>query len=408
MPPLDSDMPAGTESGPARPGRATVMAFVTDAETETALREGLADVMPSGMEVRRAGIRAATSLLSGMPTPPTLIVDLSGEENPLAGLSDLSQVVEPDVRVLVIGEREDVNFYRQVTRGLGALEYLYKPLIRDMVARHFGPFVGRQSMQQDASHGGRMVTVTGARGGVGASTVAANLAWYLGVEAKRHTVLLDADLHRGICAMLLGTNPDSGLRTALETPSRIDELFVERVAQPAADRLHVLAGEEVLTEQMIYAEGAAGRLSDALRRRYNFVVTDLPFDGQVLHRDLMQLAQQRVLVTVPTLASVRDTLRLLSLPNGPAQSRRAVVVLNRAGMPGGLETGRVADTLGLQPDVIIPDVKRSVERAASLGHPAAQDRGPFRKGMAALAREVGYAGPNEGGPRQRSLLWWRK
>ncbi|MCG4499138.1 P-loop NTPase, partial [[Clostridium] innocuum] len=72
------------------------------------------------------------------------------------------------------------------------------------------------------------VTVTGVRGGVGASTVAVNLSWYLGVESKRHTVLLDTDLHRGVCAMMLGVKPGSDLRMALEVPQQIDDLLVER------------------------------------------------------------------------------------------------------------------------------------------------------------------------------------
>ena len=144
------------------------MAFVTDAQTEFALREGLEDAVPEKFEFRRAGVRAATALLAAMPTPLTIIVDLSGEENPLAALADLSQVVEPDVRVLVVGDQDDVNFYRQVTRGLGALEYLHKPLIRDLVARQFGPLLNRQVLPRDAVQGGRLVTVTGVRGGVGA------------------------------------------------------------------------------------------------------------------------------------------------------------------------------------------------------------------------------------------------
>ena len=115
------------------------MAFVTDAETEAVIRDGLADLVPDGIEFRRAGVQAAIAALSKIPTPKTLIIDLTGEQNPVVRLHDLSQVVEPDARVLVVGERQDVNFYRQVTRELGVLEYLYKPLVRDTVARLFGP-----------------------------------------------------------------------------------------------------------------------------------------------------------------------------------------------------------------------------------------------------------------------------
>jgi len=143
--------------------------------------------VPQKIEFRHAGIRAAIATLASMATPATLIVDLSGEENPLVLLSDLSQVLEPNVRLLVVGDREGVDFYRQVTRDLGALEYLHKPLTRDIVARHFGPLLSETAVLQGAVQTGRLVTVTGARGGVGASTIAANLSWYLGVESKRHT-----------------------------------------------------------------------------------------------------------------------------------------------------------------------------------------------------------------------------
>ncbi len=398
--------------------RPLVVAFVADAATETALREGLVDAAPQGIEMRRGSARAAIQALQKMPTPRTLIVDVGGEDQPLSVLEELSEVVEPGVRVLVVGDREDVNFYRQLTHGLGVLEYLYKPLLRDMVARHFGPLVARGAQANQASNGGRVITVTGARGGVGASTLAANLAWYFGVEARRHTMLLDADLHRGSCATLLAAKTGSGLRNALEMPQRIDELFVERAAQPVADRLHILAGEEKLTDQPAYAPGAAQRLVEALRRRYNFVVVDAPFSALPLHRDLLNLAHQRVVVMDPTLAGARDALRLLALPNGPMQPSRAVLALVGAGRPGGLTVRQVEEALKMKPDLVIPDVGKSVGQAASLGTPAAQPRGPFRNGILALAREVAFVRLLDSGEpgtsalagekHRRRLAFWKR
>ncbi len=400
MPPEGSLAPRSAEAAPSRPDRPDIVAFVADAETETALREGLIEAVPEGIEMRRGNVHAAIAALQKMPTPRTLIVDVGGEDQPLTALGDLSLVVEPDVRVLTVGDRDDVNFYRQVTRGLGVLEYLYKPLQRDMVARHFGPLIMRQAPQTEGVHGGRVVTVTGTRGGVGASTLAANLAWHFGVEAKRHTVLLDSDMHRGTCALLLGAKTGAGLRTAIETPSRIDELFVERAAQPVSERLHVLAGEEKLHEQPAYAQGGAAKLIDALRRRYNFVVVDLPFTGLLMHRDLLMLAHQRVLVTEPTLAGVRDTLRLLALPNGPQQPRRAVIVLNRMGLPGGLTRRQVEEALKMKVDVVVPDLPKIVGNAASLGEPAAAARGGFRTGVLDMAREVAFVRLLDASPEQ--------
>lgn len=390
MPPGDFTLADPPAAGAKRPDRAQLVAFVGSQETETALRQGLSEAMPQGFEIHRGTVRAAIAALQKMPTPHTLIIDVSGEDQPLSALGELSDVVEPDVHVLVIGDRDDLNFYRQVTRGLGVLEYLHQPLMRDMVARYFGPLILHGTSGIEPMQGGRVVTVTGARGGTGARTIAANLAWYFGTEARRHTVLLDADLHRGTAAMHLGAKTSPGLRTALEAPDRIDELFVERAAQPVGKRLHVLAGEEKLTETVQYNPQAASRLIDALRHRYNFVVIDAPCSPLPLHADLLMLAHQRVLVMDPTLASVRDMLRLLALPNGPMQPSRGVLVLNRDTLPGGLNRRQLEEGLKMKPDIVIPDMPKVVGHAANMGEAAIAVRGGFRNAMLRLAREVAF------------------
>ena len=379
------------EKQPLRLARGAVLAFVQDAESEAVLRDGLSESLPEGIEVRRGGVATAISTLQKSPTPRTLIIDVSGQEQALTALSDLSQVVEPEVRVLVIGDREDLNFYRIVTRGLGVLEYLYKPLVKDMVARYFGPLVSGHGPAPETAFGGRMVTITGVRGGVGASTIASALAWQFGSHLRRHTLLLDADLHRGACATLLKTKTNSGLRSALEAPQRLDELFIERAAQPASDRLHVLGAEEKPGEETRYVQGAGERLVEVIRRRFNLIVADVPFTGDPLQRDLLDLAQQRVLVMTPTLLSVRDALRLLCLPAGPQQACRALVILNRHNLPGGLSRKQIEDALQLKIDVVIPDLPRQAGLSASLGDPTIISKGAFRQGILQLAQEVAFA-----------------
>ncbi len=407
--------PATGELQSGRPDRAAFVAFLSDTDSEATVREGLVEAVSAGLEVRRGGIRQAIAALQKMATPRILLVDVSGEDQPLTALSDLSEVVEPDVRVLVVGDRQDVNFYRQLTRGLGVVEYLYKPLTRDMVARHFAPCVQHQAPTTEMVQGGRVVTITGTAGGVGATTIAVNLAWHFAVNAKRHTVLLDPDLHTGTAAMLLGAKTGTGLRTALETPARVDELFVERSAQPAAERLSVLASEEKLTEQPGFTPGAMQKLLTILRRRYNFVVADAPFGTESVYRDVLELAHQRVLVMHPTLASVRDTLRLIALPNGPQQARRAVVVLNCLGLQGSLSRGQVEDALKMKVDVAIPYLPRQLGTAATLGEPAMKAKTAFRTGVLELAREVAFvrlldAGTPQGpgSARRRRLFGWKR
>ncbi len=200
-------------------------------------------------------------------------------------------------------------------------------------------------------------------------------------------MLLDANLHTGTAAMLLGTKTGGGLRLALEAPERVDTLFMERIAQPAADRLSVIAGEEKLTERLNVAEGAAQRLLQGLTHRYNYVIADVPLTQLPWHSELLDLARQRVLVMEPTLQGVRDMLRMLALPTGAQQIRQSLIVLNKLGAPGTMTRRQVEAALQHKIEVVIPYLPRVVNQAATLGTPAAT-RGGYRSAIRDLARAV--------------------
>jgi len=393
MPPDDGRMnlaavvpPSDQSAG--RHDRPSLIGFLTDRESEEALREGLSEATSETLDLRRGGIRAAIATMQKSATPRVLVVDITGEEQPLSALGELSHVVEPDVCVLVVGEVGHADFYREITRGLGAAEYLHKPITREKVLRHFGPFAQGNAFAAPAMLGGRAIAVTGVRGGVGATTIAVNLAWHFGVGMHRHTVLLDPDTHLGATAFLLNIQPGPGLRMALESPDRIDSLLAERAAQPAADRLHVLAAEEKIASHTSHAPGAAAALLTALRNRYNFIIVDVPYAPVPLYRDLLDLVDQRILVMDPSLAAIRDTVRLMGLPKGPGQDQRAVVVMNRTGAPGGLSRKQVEEALKMKVDVSIPDLPRQVGNAATLGEPVMVTSSGFRHGISEIVRQV--------------------
>jgi len=374
-----------TEEFGGRSDRAPLLGFAVDAATEATLREGLAGALQRMPEIRRGTIHNAIAALQRGPAPSTLVVDVSGENQPLAALEDLAQVVEPDVAVLVIGDRQDMDFYRRITRGLGVREYLFKPLTAEMVARYFGSLLGGQAGSASVLRGGRVLTVLGARPGVGASTVATNLAWYLGALESRHTVLLDPDMQTGSAALMLGVQPTPALRNALENPDRLDDLYVGRAVQSAGPRLDVLASEIALDETIAYASGGAGRLLDMLQRRYNFIVIDLPVGQSPLLGDVCARAHHSVLVLDPSLPAIRDTLRLLALVARTRQVCRPVLVLNRAGAPGGLSVSQVTEALQVAPDIVIPDISRRAREAELVGKPAVSLGGPMFDAIGEIA-----------------------
>jgi pilus assembly protein CpaE len=394
--------------------RPPLIAFVTDAATERALNDGLAEITPVEMDIRRGGIRAAIPAMQTAITPRVLIVDISGDDQPLASLMHLANVVEPDVHVLVIGETDSIDLYREITKNLGAYDYLRKPLTNDKVVHVMGPLVAGHARVTGEIQGGSLVIFTGVRGGAGATTLAVNLAGHLGVTMRRHTVLLDPDLHLGDASFQLNVKPGPGLRVALEAPERIDALLAERAAQPAADRLHVLSGEELLINKLNYAPGGVASLLTALRWRYNFIIADLPFSSEPLYDELLKQAHQRVLVMSPTLSSVRAALRLLAASPKSELTKRPVMVLNRAGTPGSLTRRQMEEALAMKIDVVIPDQPRQVAAAATMGELAMAGKNGIRSGIQTLARHVDTVGllhsPASGGGVQQETgarLPWR-
>ena len=83
------------------------------------------------------------------------------------------------------------------------------------------------------------------------------------------------------------------------------------------------------------------------------------------------------------------------------------MILNRAGMTGGLDKRRILEGLQMTPDIVIPDIQRVAERAANLGKPVAQEHGLFRSAMESLAREVGF-NSHKVEERPANRLWFQR
>ncbi len=373
-----------------------VLGFIADSDTEQIIRDSLGPLTDDGFDIQRGNIRTAISSMSSAKKIQVLIVDLSGEEQPLSALAELASIVEPDVTLLAVGDIENIGFYRHIIRDLGVTEYIFKPINRDAVARYFVPFIVPTTNGADTAGGGRVITVIGARGGVGATTISANLAWYLGVIAKRHTVFVESDLYLGSGALLLGGKTGTGLRMALEAPDRIDPLFVQRAALSVSERLSILAGEAKLTDTLMYVPGAAQRLIEALRLRFNFVIINVPFAPFPLNREFLEFSHHRVIVSDATLASTQDTSRLLKLPNGLWQPQSPTLVLNRDGLVGTLTRHSIEHSLKFKFDIIIPDFPEQINESATLGEPAVTKPGAFCDAITALARQVGFVSNRDG------------
>lgn len=365
-----------------------VVAFASDDDTANALRIGLA-ALGDEFDLQRGNIQTSIKTFVKEKPPSVLIVDISGIENPQIALDDLARVCPPDVRVFVVGENTDIAFYRLLVQDLGVTEYLSKPVTRDAVQRLLLPhLVGRGRDQSDSARGGTIVAVCGARGGVGTSSIAVSLAYELMESVKGHIALVDLHVQDGEIALMLAARPGPGLRMALEDVSRVDALFLERASIELEPRLRLIASEEAWDTTATVTEAALMRVIDVLRKKFNYIILDIPMPPPGPIRRILSAARQIVTVLTPDVASLRDTQNIRQLVSTVTGSDRVITVLNRFDMKGGIERPLIDKALGGAPDVLIPELGRGMLEAINMGVPAVRRVPGLRKHLAPLVQEI--------------------
>ncbi len=384
----------------APPPRLPLLAFVADAETEAALQSRLDELSVPAPIIMRGGIAKAIRYLSSERSPDTLIVDVSDVDLPVPQLHKLAEVCEPRVTVIAIGDHNDVDLYRDLIQA-GVSEYIVKPVTRQLLGQALSAKAAPAAGVPIEQKLGRMIAFVGARGGVGTTTLATNLAWYLANRQKRRVGLLDLDLQTGDCALALNLKSTAALREALLSPLRVDGVFLERAMAAQGERLFVLSSEDPLGVEIAFTPDAVEKVVAVLRTLVHFVVVDVPRIQTPAYRRALDLADLRIIVADQTLHAVRDAVRLRSLLGEGDAEHWNLLVVNRSGEGGrrAISLGEFGNVAKLQPKAVIPYEPRLFARAVAKGQMAAEGRGPVADAIAALAFEVTGRRPERRG-------WW--
>ena len=395
--------PAGTDAAAAIAMRRPIVAFVTDDVSVVALQNGLNGVAQK-LDIRRGSLQAATRFLEKTTELRALLVDVSGVEDPHAGLEALAGVCPPDVIVTAIGDNADIGFYRSLVHGLGISEYVPKPLTRDAVQTLLRPHLAGDEAETDSTRGGQVVAICGAQGGAGATSIAINLAMQLADTTKATVAILDLHLQDGESAVMLGVRPGSGLRIALEDPLRADALLLDRTAIEVDDRVRLIAAEEAIDEDIQITEAGMRHVLALMRRKFNYIVVDLPTPLPVAMRPVVTIARHIFVLLEPEVTGLRNALALRTTVRQLAGVNRVFTVLNRADRPGGLTRARVTKGLGGAPDMIIPDLGKRMTEAVNLGVPAVRRLPALRRHLAPMVREIAGVQTEAGGSWFRRLF----
>ncbi len=392
-------------NAPWKPGmtgqRDPFHAFVCDDHSHDLLSVIVAEMGWAPEKVNKGGMRNAVQSLSVTASPQILFVDMSESGDPLNDINSLAEVCEPGTVVIAAGQVNDVRLYRDLLAS-GIQDYLLKPFgadqLRDALAQAQAVFFAPRDAAPEHSH--VTTAVIGTRGGVGASSIATSLAWLLSAKHQRPTALLDLDVHFGTAALAMDLEPGRGLTDAIENPSRIDGLFIERAMVRASETLAILSAEAPINQPMLTDGGAFYQLLEEFRSAFECSVIDLPRNMLIQHPHLMGDANVTVVVTELTLAAARDSIRILSWLKSNAPQSRVLVVANRV-HPGVPEISRKDFEASIERkiDILIPFDLRIAAQSAKLGKTLAETAKGNKVGAACaslLDAVIGAAEEDEG------------
>ena len=354
----------------------------------TKIRILLADEDPdSRVELRRAIQRAQlasagevgfgmSAISYAVETRPDIIL-LSLEEpaaRPLQTAERLTQAL-PETPLIVVSSVTDPGMIRRAMLA-GARDYLFKPLqaaqLLESVTTVLEQLEQRrrtQAGQVKAVGRGTVVMVTGAKGGIGKTVVAVNLALGLRLQAGQSVVLVDADSTFGDVATMLDMRPDRTIVELFPAADRLDRNTIQQYLTPHPTGLQVLAGP---------ADGAGWegvnveslkKIIDLLAQVFDFVVVDTAgsFDRTV--RSLAEVATLILVVTSGEVSSIRDTAGgLARLQMWGIDPARVKVILNRTVSGDGVKPADIKQGLGHDIFWEIP-YDRAVGQSVQLGEP---------------------------------------
>lgn len=374
-------------------------AFVCDDATVETIRGVCEEMGWSGEKAFKGGLRNAVQSLSVSASPQILLVDLSESGDPITDINSLAEVCEPGTIVIAMGQVNDVRLYRDLLLS-GLQDYLLKPLsadaLRDALA-HANAILNAPKNEEHAGDRPHIAAaIIGTRGGVGASTIATSLAWIFSEHMGHQTGLLDMDVHFGTGALAMDLEPGRGLTDAIDNPSRIDGLFIERAMIKANSKLSILSAEAPMNNPLMNDGSAFYQLQEEFRAAFENSIIDLPRNMAINYPHLVRGVNVAIVVTELTLAAARDTIRILSWLRSNAPDCKILVVANKV-VNGATEINRkdFETTIERKVDLIIPADAKATSQASKTGRPVVEAvRGSkVSSGIAALADLVqGTAG----------------
>lgn len=312
--------------------RITIHAFHEGEDFATTVKNAAADRLMAGarVTVSGGGISAAIEMYQEVPTPNLIVLETQTDSHAfLAQLDRLADVCDAGTRLLVVGYANDIKFYRELVSH-GVSEYVLAPIAPAALVSVIS------GIYSESTQGklGRTFAFVGAKGGVGSSTIAHNVAWMIGQQLGSDVMLVDLDLPFGTASLDFNLETSQGVAEAIQDPSRLDQTLLERLMVKYGDHLGLLSAPVNLERPYDLNLNAVERLLEVAQASVPFTILDMPHQWTTWSRDVLTSVDEVIVVAAPELAGLRNTKNLVaSLQKHRPHDPPPKLVLNQVGVP---------------------------------------------------------------------------
>jgi len=350
-----------------------IRAFCDDERTVQAIQAAAADrrMARAHVQIHMGGIAGAVQVFQSELTPNVVVVETRANRDAvLAELSQLASVCGPETKVLVIGHLNDVLLYRELMR-LGVSEYLIAPVHQLQIIES----IANLFHDPGAKPLGRIFAFVGSKGGVGSSTLAHNVGWYISRQLNTDTVITDLDLAFGTAGLNFNQETSQGIADALGQPDRVDQTLLDRLLTKCGDKLSLLASPGNIDRDVHIDPSSIEVILSTVRHSVPCVILDVPNMWAPWIKHTLLHADEVVITATPELASLRNAKNLVDLlKQGRPNDRPPRLVMNQIGIPKRPEipVADFAKALSLEPILTIAYDAQTFGMAASNGQMLAE------------------------------------
>ena len=309
----------------------SIQAFCELKETGAVINNSTHDwrMKRTNVDIFMGGLNAAIDYYHGENTPNLILVEtaLTGAEL-FTQLDLLASVCDEGTQVVVIGAANDIRLYRQLIEK-GVSDYLVPPLHPMTFIRA----VNDLYLDDETPFTGRTISIFGAKGGVGASTISHNLAWILSEKIGQETALIDFDETWGTTGIDFAYDTAQGLEEALSQSDRLDEALLDKIMVRHTKKLSILPTAASLGNGSAYDSSEVfEKVIDGIRSISPLSIFDMPHIWAEWSSATLTGSDEIVIVATPDLACLRNTKNIIDFlkakrPNDPDP----IVIVNQVG-----------------------------------------------------------------------------